>query len=96
MKKMPKTKILDEKRHVFLCDVCGGETLATRKLEVIAHMNRIYHISEWRVCPVREGERGCGHWQLFNYEISEEEFISRQKAEQDQNVPVNQVEKEQK
>ena len=77
---MDKTQKLDDKRQVFVCEVCGNETLPTRKLEVIAFMENIYHISEWRVCPIRKGEKGCRHWQLFNYEISQEEFISRQQV----------------
>ena len=84
---MPKTQKLAEKRISFPCDVCGAETVASRKLEVVAFMDEIYHISEWRVCPVREEESGCGHWQLFNYEISAEEMENRKKKELDQNPP---------
>ena len=93
---MEKTQKFDEKRETFICDVCGGETLPTRKLEVIAFMESIYHISEWRVCPVRKGEKGCGHWQLFNYQISEEEFASRQKADQERGNLAAPDDKEQK
>ncbi len=91
MKKMPKTKILDEKRISFPCDVCGGETVASRKLEVVAFMDEIYHISEWRVCPVRGEESGCGHWQLFNYKISAEEMERRKKKDLDQSPPSEDV-----
>ena len=83
MKKMPKTQILEEQRISFPCEVCGSETLPSRKIEVIAHMNNLYHISEWRICPIREKEKGCGHWQLFNYKISEEEMKTRQQSGSD-------------
>ena len=84
--KMPKTKLFDEKRLIFTCEVCGAETMTTRKLEVVAQMDKIYHISEWRICPIREKEKGCGHWQLFNYEISEEELSLREKDKKNQDV----------
>ncbi|MFB0565190.1 MAG: hypothetical protein ACETWK_05860 [Candidatus Aminicenantaceae bacterium] len=60
-----------EKRKSFSCEVCGNETEPTRHVEVIAYYDKVYHISEWRVCPNREGEKGCGHWQLFYYDINE-------------------------
>lgn len=88
---MPKTQVLDEKRISFPCDVCGAETMASRKLEVVAFMDEIYHISEWRVCPLRGEESGCGHWQLFNYEISGEEMEKRKKEEKDKNPPSDDV-----
>lgn len=87
MKKKPKTKKQKGKRIAFPCEVCGTETVASRKLEVIAFIDEIYHISEWRVCPLREKETGCGHWQLFNYKIPVEEMEKRKKEEQDQNPP---------
>jgi len=88
---MPKTKTLGEKRVSFPCDVCGAETVASRKLEVVAFMDEIYHISEWRVCPLRGEESGCGHWQLFNYEISAEEMENRKKEKLDKNPPPEDV-----
>ena len=75
---MRKTQILDEKRISFPCEVCGSETVATRKVEVVAYMDSLYHISEWRVCPLRKDEEGCGHWQLFNYKISADEMEKRE------------------
>jgi len=80
---MPKTQKQEGKRISFPCEVCGTETRATRKLEVIAFMDEIYHISEWRVCPLREKEPGCGHWQLFNYEIPGEKMEKRKIENQD-------------
>jgi len=91
MKKMPKTQILDDKRITFPCSVCGKETLASRKLEVIAFLDEVYHISEWRVCPLRGGESGCGHWQLFNYKISADEMEKRKEEEKDPNLPTEDV-----
>ncbi len=91
MKKIAKTKILEDHRISFPCDVCGAETVASRKLEVVAFMDEIYHISEWRVCPLREEEKGCGHWQLFNYEISAEEMEKRKKEDLDQSPPSEDV-----
>ena len=81
---MPKTqKLPDEKRVSFPCDVCGIETMPSRKFEVVAFIDQVYHISEWRVCPLRDKEPGCGHWQLFNYEISTEEMEKRSKKKKD-------------
>ncbi len=91
MKKTPKTKKLKESRISFQCNECGAETVASRKIEVVALMDEIYHISEWRVCPLRGEESGCGHWQLFNYDISAEDMEKRKKEEQDQNPLSNDV-----
>ena len=84
---MPKTQKVEEKRINFPCEVCGAETLPSRRVEVIAHMNRLYHISEWRICPIRKKEKGCGHWQLFSYKITEEEMKTRHEETKNSDSP---------